>query len=289
MPLARDPWTTAIMADEYTTSSQIDTSIPSLIEILGQTVLPLPFSTTILESSTRRIRTIIPPEVCEPSMVVEQELERRVSRVALGSWMLCGSECSPDFPKLVIEPLSNDAKPAEFTPDGADIIEGQDEYDPHNDVVTILVDQMIIAHPSVGMGHCGTWCRLSTMRVEEASGDSSWYMEGQVASFSSFYTESAVKLEVEHPVLDDVDILVPDTKIPPDIHVYEAEVYASLHTGHENWVSRDNMQRAICSKPLLSYIPASFTERFSEASKPTFVNDRSVLEQMSLTKTLSDS
>ncbi|KAF9239097.1 hypothetical protein BU15DRAFT_62118 [Melanogaster broomeanus] len=37
----------------------------------------------------------------------------------------------PDFPKAVI---------AGFTPDGAEALEQQDAYDPHNNIVTVLVE-----------------------------------------------------------------------------------------------------------------------------------------------------
>ncbi|KAF9239105.1 hypothetical protein BU15DRAFT_47034 [Melanogaster broomeanus] len=209
IPLAGDPWTAAIMAEDYTTSSWTDTSVPSLMEVLGPTVLPLVFSTGIVEFSTRRIRTIVPPGVCATSSAVEQELERRFSRVVMGPWILCGSEYTPDFPKPVIAPGSNGAAITEFAPDGAGVVEDEDPYDPQNDAVTVLVDETIVEQLSVGMALCGTWVQLRhDGESKKHPRDSYWYIEGLVASFSSFYTESDIKPEVEDLVLDDEDILV---------------------------------------------------------------------------------
>ncbi|KAF9228976.1 hypothetical protein BS17DRAFT_745166 [Gyrodon lividus] len=214
IPVAGDPWTAAILAEEYTTSSWTDVPVPSLIEILGPTVLPLTFSTGIVEFSTRRIRSIIPPGVNPTSSSVEEELERRFSRVVMDPWVHSESEETPDFQKPVIAPGSNEAVVAEFTPDGTEVIEAEDPYHPYNDEVTVLVDQTTMEKLGIGMGLCGTWVQIShDGELKKHPRESYWYIEDLVASFPSFYTESDATAEPDVDVLASNDVGVPDSQM----------------------------------------------------------------------------
>ncbi|KIK93572.1 hypothetical protein PAXRUDRAFT_33996 [Paxillus rubicundulus Ve08.2h10] len=210
IPVAGDPWTAAILDEAYTTSSWTDVHVPSLMEILGPTVLPLTFSTGIVEFSTRRIRTITPPEVNATSSVVEQELERRFTRVVMCPWIHSESEETLDFQKPVIALGSNGAVVAEFTPDGTEVIEDDDPYDPYNDDVTVLIDQTTTEKLSIGMGLCGTWVQMRPDgKLKKRPRECYWYMEDLVATFPSFHTESDVRPEDDVPAPDDTD--VPDS------------------------------------------------------------------------------
>ena len=61
IPIAGDPWTAAIQAEQYTTASWTDVSVPWLMQLLGPTVFPLTMTTGIVEYSTRRILDVIAP------------------------------------------------------------------------------------------------------------------------------------------------------------------------------------------------------------------------------------
>ncbi|KIJ63384.1 hypothetical protein HYDPIDRAFT_156232 [Hydnomerulius pinastri MD-312] len=204
IPVAGDPWAAAITAEGYTTSSWTESSSPSLIELLGPTILPLTSSTGIAEFSTRRIQAILPPEISATSLAVEQELEHRFARVVMGPWIHNESEETFDFAKPVITPGSNGAVVAAFAPNGTDVIGDERPYDPYSDNVTVLVDRACVEKMSIGMGLCGTWVQIRRDgELRKHPRESYWYIEDLVSTFPSFYTESDVRSEADGYVSED--------------------------------------------------------------------------------------
>lgn len=210
IPVAGDPWTAALRAEEYTTVSWTDVSVPWLMQILGPSVFPLTMTTGIVESSTRRIRDVISPGVnpdgtvtsngTRKASVVEEALEECFFKVVMNPWVGSASEETVEFPRPVLLPGSRGAVVAEARPKGADIGEvdrKEDAWDPYRDDVTVLVDGEVAEQLVVGMGLYGTWVQM----VPERGGkrhprESYWYIEGLVASFPSYYTEGEMIREV---------------------------------------------------------------------------------------------
>ena len=189
IPIAGDPWTAAIQAEEYTTASWTDVSVPWLMQLLGPTVFPLTMTTGIVEYSTRRIREVIAagnPDRSEAGVsVVEEELEERFFRVVMSPWVRSVSEETEDFPRPVIVSGSRGAVVPEVMPDGADVGKAdEDAWNPYRDDVTILVDGEVAEQLVAGMGLCGTWVQI----VPGQGGKGCyWYIENLVATFPSYY------------------------------------------------------------------------------------------------------
>lgn len=198
IPAAGDPWTAAIEAEEYTTASWTDVSIPWLMQVLGPTVFPLTMTMGIVEHSTRRIRDVIAPGVNQDRngtwrvSVVEEALEERFFRVVMSPWVGSVSEETESFPRPVIVPGSKGA----VVPDGVDIGE-EDMWNPCRDDVTILVDGEVAKQLVAGMGLCGTWVQIVPERGERRHPRGCyWYIESLVASFTSYHTEGEMMGEV---------------------------------------------------------------------------------------------
>lgn len=194
IPVAGDPWTAAIQAEEYTTASWTDVSVPWLMQLLGPSVFPLTITTGIVEFSTRRIRAVIAPGVnldrSQKVSDVEAALGEMFFRVVMSPWVGSASEETADFPRPVIAPGSRGAVVAEATPDGAFVDEDEDPWNPYRDDVTILVGEEVAGQLMVGMGVCGTWVQMVSDGGDESHGrESYWYIESLVASFPSYYTE----------------------------------------------------------------------------------------------------
>jgi hypothetical protein len=182
IPIAGDPWTAAIQAEEYTTASWTDVSVPWLMQLLGPTVFPLTMTTGIVEYSTRQIRDVIAPAGTGEVSVVEEALEERFFRVVMSPWVRSVSEETADFPRPVIVTESREAVVPEV-----DVGE-EEAWNPYRDDVTILVDAEVAGQLVVGMGLCGTWVQM----VPEQGGKRHpracyWYIENLVASFPSYY------------------------------------------------------------------------------------------------------
>ncbi|KAF8548126.1 hypothetical protein OG21DRAFT_1489645 [Imleria badia] len=186
IPIAGDPWTAAIQAEEYTTASWTDVSIPWLMQLLGPTVFPLTMTTGVVEYSTRRIRDVFAPKVGgdrdETWKVsgVEEALEERFYRVVMRPWVGSEAEETVDFPRPVI------VRGAE-----------KDAWNPYRDDVTILVDGEVAGQLVAGMGLCGTWVQMLPKQGDKSHPKGCyWYIESLVATFPSYYTEGEMVGEV---------------------------------------------------------------------------------------------
>ena len=183
IPVAGDPWTAAIRAEEYTTASWTDVSVPSLMPLLGPTVFPLAMMTEVVEHSTRRIRDVIAPgknrDRTGKVSVVEEALEERFYRAVLSPWVQNVAEETTDFPRpdILSGPRADEEVP----------------WNPYCDDVTVLVDEEVAGQLVAGMGLCGTWVQ---MVPEGGARGCYWYIESLVASFPSYYTEGAMVGEV---------------------------------------------------------------------------------------------
>lgn len=204
IPVAGDPWTAAIQAEEYTTASWTDVSVPWLMQVIGPSVFPLTMTTGIVESSTRRIRDVIAPGVhpdetetgrrVRTVSVVEEALEERLFRVVMSPRVGNLSEATVVFPRPVIMQGSRGAVVAEVRPEGADVCEEgdgeEDAWNPYRDDVVVLVDEEVAKQLVLGMVLCGTWVQMvPEQEGERHPGGCYWYIESLVASFPSYYVE----------------------------------------------------------------------------------------------------
>lgn len=181
IPIAGDPWTAAIQAEEYTTASWTDVSVPWLMQLLGPTMFPLTMTTGVVEYATRRIRDVIAPGVSLGKVsVVEEALEERFWRVVMCPWVGGVSEETVDFPRPVI-------------------VRGAEEntWDPYRDDVTLLVDGDVAGQLVTGMGLCGTWVQMMPKQGgKRHQRGCYWYIESLVATFPSYYTEGEMAGEM---------------------------------------------------------------------------------------------
>lgn len=180
IPVAGDPWTAAVRAEEFTTASWTDVSVPWLMELLGPSVFPLTMTTGIVEFSTRRIRDVIAPGVnaghSQKVSAVEEVLKDTFFKVVMSPWVRSAFEETADFPRPVVVHGSRG---------GAD--EDRDAWNPYRDDVTILASEGVAGQLMIGMGVSGTWVQ---MVADKRHGRGCyWYIESLVASFPSYYTE----------------------------------------------------------------------------------------------------
>lgn len=192
IPVAGDPWTAAVCAEEYTMASWTDVSVPWLMQILGPTVLPLVMRPGIVENSTRRIRRVIEPGAGGTG--VQGVLRARFFRVVMGPWVGRKEDVTLDFPGPVIAPGSRAVIP-EIMSDGI-FDEQKDPWNPYVDELTILVDETVVGQMVVGMGLCGTWVEM--VEDDEKHGrENYWYVESLVGSVPSYYTEGEIETEFD--------------------------------------------------------------------------------------------
>ncbi|KAG8217151.1 hypothetical protein J3R82DRAFT_5210 [Butyriboletus roseoflavus] len=212
IPVAGDPWTAAIRAEEYTTASWTDPSVPWLMQLLGPSVFPLTMTTGIVESSTRRIRDVIAPGAnpvdeteighkIRTASIVEAALEEKFYRVVMRPRVGSVSEETVAFPRPVIMPGSRGAVVAEVRPEGVNVDEdgdgGEEAWNPYRDDVVILVDGEVAGHLVNGMVLYGTWVQMVPERGgKRHAGGCYWYIESLVASFPSYYIEGEMIWEV---------------------------------------------------------------------------------------------
>jgi len=199
-----------------TWSSWTDVSVPSLCDILGQTQFTHEYAPWIVEHSTRRIHSVIPPmhqdqhDVAELGSEGVGALERRFARVILHPWVLSENEATEEFQAPVVVPVPCTCGPSDRDlnlPAPASTQEhahthghGQGkEHDPYRDAVTLLVEPSHVPLLSVGMGLSGTWvglgCASLAVRDEGergtiTDGGDYWYIEDLMSVFPSFYAES---------------------------------------------------------------------------------------------------
>ncbi|KAL4065065.1 hypothetical protein V8B97DRAFT_1945072 [Scleroderma yunnanense] len=172
------------------TSAWTDVSVPSLRDLLGpgpaKFLFPTQYAPCIVEHSTRRIRTVIPPdhqyndarrlELME-SESVEAVLEGRFARVVLDPWLRAEVEATEEFQAPVV------SVPCSSGPETVSLA-----HEAYQDAVTVLVEPSHVPLLSVGMGLYGTWIGLG--RVSERGGAGRayyWYIEELVSVFPSFY------------------------------------------------------------------------------------------------------
>lgn len=195
-----------------------------LMKLLGPTVLPLTHTTGIVEQSTRRIKSVIPPPPIaakssggngegEDPESVEEELERLFAKVVLEPWV---GEESSDIRRPVIRASSKGSVvPGSLMEDGTkvegDPPAGNDAkavmHDPLTSEITLFVQPSCAEVLSPGMGMLATWVQLVRQKekpkTESKSGEKKkrkkgksgsktkeyWYMEELLVTFPSFYTQ----------------------------------------------------------------------------------------------------
>ncbi|KAF7353358.1 hypothetical protein MSAN_01524300 [Mycena sanguinolenta] len=156
-------------------------SRPSLLSLLGPTALPLTHAPGIVESSVRRIKSVVMPleanpnpnaSATEDAEAVERVLEGRFARVVMAPWV----DWDPESPARilrssvgavatpVIAPAVPDVPSSDSAPADADPPLGPGGLKPHaleTDDITVLLDPEVARTLCVGIGLSGTWVQLA--------------------------------------------------------------------------------------------------------------------------------
>ncbi|EGN96445.1 hypothetical protein SERLA73DRAFT_154758 [Serpula lacrymans var. lacrymans S7.3] len=214
---ASHDWTVMI-DEELAASAWTKPSATSLLAFLGPTTFPLTHTTGIVEFSTRRIVEILPPMSTHPLSIdspqegVEGELKRQLARIVMEPWIKAAQEedLDPDIGKPMIMPTSRgsvvqsssekEGEDVHADVDAVSVRSNEGVFDPHRDVLTVLVDPSTVQHLSAGMGLAATWVEIArcedAREIESRGGnkaahasDGLWYMEDVVGIFSSFHTK----------------------------------------------------------------------------------------------------
>jgi hypothetical protein len=195
---------------------------PSLLPLLGPTALPLTHTTGIVESSTRRIKAVIPPSTDTAKFpiakdvspdAVEGVLKRTFGIVVFEPWVNWnkGEESHLSMPRILdtsrgtvktdsaggITGESGEAAPSTDTPPPAP--SALPPFDPHKGGISVLIDPAYIDLFSVGMGCLGTWVQLARVKDFEpqdpkkkkkknATMERLWYAEELLRVIPSYYT-----------------------------------------------------------------------------------------------------
>lgn len=205
-PTAEDPW-----------SAWGGSKKSTLMKLMGLTVLPLTHTTGIVEQSTRRIKSIVPPPQIPAKSVsgtgdgedpegVEEELEKRFAKVVLEPWV---GEDNDDIRRPIIRSTSKGAvAPGSLMEDGTtvegDLASESKLHNPLKSDITLLIEPRSAELMSVGMGLFATWIQVVRQEEKKISGDAIkpkkrkkgkkvpkgyWYLEELLVTFVSFYTQ----------------------------------------------------------------------------------------------------
>ncbi|KAJ6464347.1 hypothetical protein C8R45DRAFT_498212 [Mycena sanguinolenta] len=153
-------------------------SHPSLLSLLGPTVLPLTHAPGIVESSVRCIKSVVLPfpdvnpnpnaNATEEAEAVERVLEGHFARVVMAPWVGWDSESPARILRssvgAVATPAVAPAAPDAAAPTDADLPRGPGGLKPHaleTDDITVLLDPEVARTLCVGMGLKGTWVQLA--------------------------------------------------------------------------------------------------------------------------------
>ena len=149
-----------------------------LSKYLGPTALPLTHTTGIVESSTRRIKSVtMPPKDSQPKKkkggkaegpaplhdpeAVERELDAAFAKMTLIPWHEWDTYDKAD----VVKPtLLHDSRGAAVTDDceGAEVTPGPGPaHNPFKDEITVYIDPSTVDKIIVGMGIDATWVQLA--------------------------------------------------------------------------------------------------------------------------------
>ncbi|KAJ7470900.1 hypothetical protein FB451DRAFT_1399643 [Mycena latifolia] len=178
---------------------------PTMLRLLGPTVLPFTQAPGVVEYSTRRIKSLLPPTpipahsaqlpgAWAPSAeALERDLEARMCRVVMTPWTDWDADPAVSRPRIV--PTSS----------GAVVVPGEPSTaEGHNmltDEITVLVDPTAVDTLCVGMGIGGTWVQL--VRRPDGGSDKQgetrknrqgaenkqcyWYLQDLVAILPSYW------------------------------------------------------------------------------------------------------
>ncbi|KAH9899498.1 hypothetical protein C8Q73DRAFT_638885 [Cubamyces lactineus] len=192
-----------------------------LWDFFGMTALPLTHTTGVVERSTRRVKTIVPPPTATQKKgkkaasvkagavtadpdpeAVERDLEARLTQVVLIPWHEWDLYDKADVTKPRILPASRGAA---ITDDNETEAAGTDVQDssthnPFKDEITLLMNPAAAEKLLVGVGIEATWIQLAradpSVPMEQLGGPGEpaaptkfWYMEEVLAVLPSFHTE----------------------------------------------------------------------------------------------------
>jgi hypothetical protein len=174
--------------------------IPSLMESLGPTSLPLTHTTGIVETSTRRIISIVPPIPSRKKLpksgakAVEAELEEKFSKVVLAPWLSWDKHELSDISRPVILPKSR-GEVAGVAQNGVTdrASEGSSKpHDPFNDEIAVFIDPSLSEKLLIGMGLGATWVQIARMDKDEnpvSGAPSMWYLEHLTQIIPSYHMD----------------------------------------------------------------------------------------------------
>jgi hypothetical protein len=188
-------------------------TLPSLLSILGPTVLPLTHAPGVVESSVRRITVITAPTpalgshrdsrrdwIADPE-AVEQDLAQRMYRITMEPWL---RENSADADKHFVPRILKSSRGGGIGSSGMTLSEmgdGVSKVKPHDifrDAITVLVDSAVGQILCVGMGLEGTWIQLARLENNTEVGDGGavtemqpdtryWYLDALLTVLPSYW------------------------------------------------------------------------------------------------------
>ncbi|KAJ7470882.1 hypothetical protein FB451DRAFT_1472592 [Mycena latifolia] len=146
---------------------------PSMLKLLGPTVLPFTHAPGVVEYSTRRIKSLLPPMpipahsaqlpgAWAPSAeAIERDLEARMWRVVMAPWTDWDADPAVSRPRIVPTSCGTVVVPGQQPASGA--------HDMLADEITVLVDPAAVDNLCIGMGTGGTWVQL--VRLPDGGSD----------------------------------------------------------------------------------------------------------------------
>jgi hypothetical protein len=177
--------------------------VPSLTKSLGPTSLPMTHTTGIVETSTRKITTILPPtrsgyESPTPAEAVEADLNEKFGKMVLAPWIIDWgtNHDKSDIIRAEILPKSRGTVVVDVEQQDIDVSMGRPSgdnskpHDPFKDEITVFVDPSVLEKLVGGMGITATWIQVARMNQdgEPVTGAPSiWYLEQVLQIIPSFY------------------------------------------------------------------------------------------------------
>jgi len=184
----------------------------SFFPFLGPTALPLTHTTGIIESSVRRIKTVIPPStniIKSPITIgpsadaVEGTLKRTFGIIVFEPWVDWnkGEESHLSMPRILDSSRGlvkvESAEDKKFT--SASVPSALPPFDPYKDHISVIIDPAYIDLFSVGMGCLCTWVQLARIEDLEPQDPNKkkkknmkterlWYVEEALRVIPSYYT-----------------------------------------------------------------------------------------------------
>ncbi|TFK46928.1 hypothetical protein OE88DRAFT_1666724 [Heliocybe sulcata] len=147
-----------------------------LISLLGPTTLPLTHTLGLVETSTRRIVSILPPKSSTSGRNngVDEELAHHLGQVILAPWGLPPDDCSHIMP------------PTTSMRHGS---HGPTCHNPNRGAITVLVEPPVLNALIVGMGLSATFAQIIPHASEESERDHYWFVEDVHQVIPSYYID----------------------------------------------------------------------------------------------------